>query len=142
MAEVIDWLELEKQARVIITASPDEREMEKTQKILELCRSKPLFLSGQTTLGQLAALSEQADCYFGVDTAPMHIAAAVGVPVVAVFGPTNAKSWGPWTAKQATLSKKCVCQDWAGKYCDWDQVRACLKEVTVAEAKEALERFL
>ena len=38
----------------------------------------------------------EAHLFFGVDSGPMHMAAAVGVPVVALFGPTDERKWGPW----------------------------------------------
>ncbi len=99
MAEVIEWL-ASRGATVIATSSPDRREFEKTRKILSLCgdkaRSSILDLCGKTTLKQLAALSEMSDIFFGVDSAPMHIAAAVGTPVIALFGPSGAFHWGPW----------------------------------------------
>jgi len=53
-------------------------------------------LAGKLTLRQLIAVSSVCDMYFGIDTAPMHIAAALGKPVVALFGPSGAFHWGPW----------------------------------------------
>jgi heptosyltransferase-3 len=44
----------------------------------------------------VAALAARARLFVGVDSAPMHIAAAVGTPVVALFGPSNERVWGPW----------------------------------------------
>lgn len=53
-------------------------------------------LAGKLTLRQLIAVSSVCDIYFGIDTAPMHIAAALGKPVIALFGPSGAFHWGPW----------------------------------------------
>ena len=58
--------------------------------------SRLIDLCGKTNIKQLAAISEVSDLFFGVDSAPMHIAAAVGTPVVALFGPSGAFHWGPW----------------------------------------------
>lgn len=57
----------------------------------------PVDLSGQTDLAALAGLLTNADLFIGADSGVMHIAAAVGVPVVALFGPSNADAWGPWS---------------------------------------------
>ncbi len=99
MAEIIEWL-ASQGATIIVTSSPDKRELEKTRKILSLCGDKArpsiLDLCGKTTLEQLAALSETSNLFFGVDSAPMHIAAAAGTPVVSLFGPSGAFHWGPW----------------------------------------------
>ncbi|BCB97291.1 LPS heptosyltransferase III [Dissulfurispira thermophila] len=102
MAEVIRWL-LDRGNRVIVTSSPDKKEVEKAKKILSLVgnsRSSLLIdLCGKTTIKQLGAISEVSNLFFGVDSAPMHIAAAVGTPVVALFGPSGTFHWGPWDNK-------------------------------------------
>jgi exopolysaccharide biosynthesis WecB/TagA/CpsF family protein len=54
-------------------------------------------LTGKTTLGQLAAVLNRCDLFIGADSGVMHIAAAVGIPIVSVFGPSNASAWSPWT---------------------------------------------
>ena len=61
-------------------------------------------LAGRTSLPQLAALLGQCDLFLGADSGVMHLAAAMGVPVVALFGPSNHLAWGPWTpAGQSTV---------------------------------------
>ncbi len=97
MAEIIRWF-LDRGMRVAVTSSPERDEIEKTRGILSLVgrRQGLVDLCGATTIKQLAALSEIADLFFGVDSAPMHIAASVGTPVVALFGPSGAFNWGPW----------------------------------------------
>ncbi len=97
MAEVINWL-LKNGLVVIVTSSPEERELNKAKKILSMVKnSKNLIdLCGKTTIKQLGAISEKAHLFFGVDSAPMHIAASVGTPVLALFGPSGAFNWGPW----------------------------------------------
>jgi heptosyltransferase-3 len=142
MAEVIDWLQAERGARVVVTTGPVPRERSRAQEIVQLCRTQPLFYDGTLSLSQIAALSAESDVYFGVDTAPMHMAAAVGIPVVALFGPTNALSWGPWTAQKYVLSHLCACNETGKRACDWNQVRACMSAITPEEVKTALDRVL
>jgi heptosyltransferase-3 len=95
MAEVIDYLQ-DKGLKVVITAAPDPKEISHVTSILNLCKEKPLDLSGKLSLTQLACLSSKASLFFGVDTAPMHIAAAVDTPVLALFGASDPRIWGPW----------------------------------------------
>lgn len=142
MAAVIDWLEMEKNVRVVVTSGPEPRERELAQAIVGLCRSKPRFYDGNLSLSQIAALSAESSGYFGVDTAPMHMAAAVGVPVIALFGPTKPLSWGPWTPLGKVLCHPCACNETGSKACDWNLVRACMSAITVTEAQAALEEML
>jgi heptosyltransferase-3 len=95
MAKIIDFL-YEKGQKVVITASPDEKEIKKVNSILGFCKSKPVNLSGKLTLKQVAFVAKKAKLFIGVDTAVMHMAAAVNTPVVAFFGPSGAFNWGPW----------------------------------------------
>lgn len=143
MAAVIDWLQSERNARVVVTTGPAEGERKKAQAIVRLCHTAPVFFDGNLSLGQIAAISAESDGYFGVDTAPMHMAAAVGIPVVALFGPTNPKNWGPWTPLGRVLEKHCVCNEpRSKKKCDWGRTRACLAAITVPEAQTALDEML
>lgn len=95
-AEVIDYLQKEKKIKVILTAAPNENEMKKISNILFHSKTKPLDLSGKITLKELAYLSNLSKLYLGADTAPMHMACALNVPAVALFGKTNPLQWGPW----------------------------------------------
>ncbi len=95
MANIIDFLE-QNGKKVVITASPDKNELKKVESILSHCKSNPLNLSGELTLKEVAYLSSKASLFLGVDTAIMHMAAAVDTPVVAFFGPSGAFNWGPW----------------------------------------------
>ena len=143
MATVIDWLQAERGVRVVVTSGPVDRERETARAILSRCRTKPLYFDGTLSLAQTAALSAESDGYFGVDTAPMHMAAAVGAPVVALFGPTHPQNWGPWTPLGRVLAKPCVCNDPAANTkCDWSRTRACLAAITVPEAQAALDEML
>ena len=53
-------------------------------------------LAGQLSLGQLAQLISGARLFIGPDTSVTHLAAATGVPTLAIFGPSNPVKWGPW----------------------------------------------
>jgi len=56
-----------------------------------------LDLTGRTTLGQLGALLARCHLFVGNDSGVMHLAAAVGTDILALFGPSNHRAWGPWT---------------------------------------------
>jgi heptosyltransferase-3 len=80
----------------VITGAPVKKELDRINKILTLCKTKPINLSGKLTLKHLACLSSRAKLFFGVDTAPMHMAAATNTPVITLFGASYPVVWGPW----------------------------------------------
>lgn len=96
MAQIIDFCQEELQTPVILTASADEMEIKKIEKILSFCKTSPINLSGKLSLKETAALNAKAKMFIGVDTAIMHISAANDIPVLAFFGPSGAFHWGPW----------------------------------------------
>ena len=72
-------------------------------------------LAGTLTLGELAALIAEARLLITVDTGPMHIANAVGTPVVALFGPTDPRGWGPRGPRDIVLQRPVECSPCWGK---------------------------
>jgi len=108
MAEVIRRL-IDNKSKVIVTSSPEKHELEKAQYIISLIDSHQslIDLTGKSTIKQLAAIADASDIFIGVDSAPMHIAAAVGTPVIAIFG-AGIKSWRPWCDRHIVLFKEAV----------------------------------
>jgi len=96
VANIIDYCEQDLGMRVVITAAPNQRELDKLTEILQLCQSSPLNLGGQLSLTQTGALNNRAKLFIGVDTAVMHMSAANDTPTLAFFGPTAPDTWGPW----------------------------------------------
>ena len=90
------WLE-QQGLHVVLTGGPDAAER---AYVGELARAQPAAanLAGSLTLGGTAYVVSQARIYIGPDTVVTHLAAALGVPVVALYGPTDPLKWGPWPA--------------------------------------------
>src|SRR6202023_533309 len=86
--------------QIVITGASDPRERAMVDAILgavnEDVRARVADLTGALSLRELAALTREARAFVGVDSAPMHIAAAMQTPVVALFGPSGDVEWGPW----------------------------------------------
>ncbi len=101
MAAIMDLLHAEG-LRVVLTSGPDEREAARVIAIKSLMKSAPVDLSGMLNLKHLASLSRGARLFFGLDAAPMHIGAATGIPVVALFGPESVFGQGPWNNEAST----------------------------------------
>src|SRR5258706_600263 len=77
---------------VVLTAAPQETAF--IDEILSKAASKPLNLAGRLSLKELGALTARAQLFIGVDSMPMHLAAAMGTPTVALFGPSSEDGWG------------------------------------------------
>ena len=85
---------------VVVTGAPDDRERALVAAVMAALqpatRARVVDLTGALSLPELAALTGSARAFVGVDSAPMHIAAAMGTPAVALFGPSSEHAWGPW----------------------------------------------
>jgi len=92
--EVARWL-IDNGFRVALTGSPDADERAYVNAIAAQLPDA-LNLCGKLTLGGTAALLARAKFYVGPDTAVTHMAAASGVPTIALFGPSDPVKWGPW----------------------------------------------
>lgn len=107
-SEVIDALQ-SRGYQVVLTSGPSKEDLECVNNIANGCRTKPVTeLAGKTTFPELGALIAHAALFIGVDSAPMHIAAAVNTPIVCLFGATNHIFWRPWADNAV--------QFWAGDY--------------------------
>ncbi|WP_422462361.1 putative lipopolysaccharide heptosyltransferase III [Endozoicomonas sp. ALB115] len=96
VAQCIDHLQQKWQKPILLTTSADPKEVSMAQEILAFCKSKPLLLPKQIDLQAYACLVSKACLFFGIDSAPMHIAASTDTPVVALFGGSTPDLWGPW----------------------------------------------
>jgi len=91
---------LAKGRQVVLTGSSGERDQECIASLRRLAEPPRLLdLSGQLDFNQLATLLGNSALYIGPDTSVSHLAAASGVPVIAILGPTNPMRWAPWPAR-------------------------------------------
>jgi heptosyltransferase-3 len=129
--------------RVVLTAAPSEPELELVRAIRALCTAEAIDLSGQLTLKQLAALTGRAKLFVGVDSAPMHIAAAMGTPVVALFGPSGELEWGPWRVPHRVIvSAAHPCRPCGNDGCGGGKVSECLTTLPVERVHAAVRELL
>ena len=86
--------------QVVLTGSAGARDQECIAPLRSLAAAPALLdLSGQLDFNQLVTLFGSAALYIGPDTSVSHLAAATGVPVIAILGPTNPMRWAPWPAQ-------------------------------------------
>jgi heptosyltransferase III len=81
---------------VVLTGSNDPEELAAVRQLLPQLPAGSLSVAGQCALPQVACLLSSARLYVGPDTITTHMAAALGTPTIALFGPSNPVKWGPW----------------------------------------------
>ena len=95
-AKLIDIIQSEYNLSVVLTGGSSSKEKEYNSSIENLSKTKPINLTGEISLEELTTLLRNAKGFIGLDTAPMHMAAACDIPVIALFGPSDPILWGPW----------------------------------------------
>jgi heptosyltransferase-3 len=128
--------------RVVITGAPDAREKSIIGRILADAGAGVTDLSGKLSMRGLAALTARARLFFGVDSAPMHIAAAMGTRVVALFGPSDERAWGPWMVPHRIVFTHHVCRPCNNDGCGGGKVSECLTQLPVERAHSAINELL
>ncbi len=108
--------------------------------ILRHLGTKGIDLTGKTGLLQLAALLERCTLLVTNDTGTMHVAAAVGTPVVALFGSTLPLTTGPWGEGHVVAKKDIPCSPCWKRICPTDH--QCMEQITVDEVEEMVDRKL
>jgi lipopolysaccharide heptosyltransferase II/tetraacyldisaccharide 4'-kinase len=137
-AAVGDILHQEFQARLVLLGGPDDREA--AASVQRLGGGRFLNLAGQTTLRQALAVTSHLQALITNDSGLMHAAAALGTPVVALFGSTNPAATGPFSRRATIIHHHLPCSPCLKRTCSRDY--ACLMDITVAEVAAAARAWL
>ncbi len=122
-AQVIDEVVRRHNAKPLVFGGPSD--VEQCKKVRSLTRSPLMSAVGKTTLKQFAALAERCRVFVTCDTGPMHIAAAMNVPIVAIYRPAESKRITPYGERHVVLPRD-----------------GAAREVEVAEVMEALQELM
>ncbi|MEC4680651.1 MAG: putative lipopolysaccharide heptosyltransferase III [Nitrospirota bacterium] len=125
--------------QVVLVGSEPEQKVAK--EVIQAGQKKFVSLVGKTTLRELAALMKQCRIFVGNDAGPMHMAAAVGCPVVALFGPTDPAVWGPRGKSCHTIYKGLDCRECFYPGCQKGEM-SCMKLISVDEVLQAVKPLL
>lgn len=136
-AEVAERL-LERGYAVVFTGSPADRH--EIELIIGAMAGKVANLAGETSLMTLAALYQKATAVVSTDTGPMHIAAAVGTPLVAIFGATAPWRTGPWGENHVVLRVAMDCSPCLKKSCPKNS--ECMRQISVAMVVAAVNEVV
>ncbi len=129
-AALIDAIHTEHGLRCVLLGSPAERALAETMCAASRCG--PCDLVGRTTLRELAALLARAQVAVSSDSGPMHIAAALRTPVVALFGPTSAQRTGPYSPLARIAVHRVPCAPCLRRTCPLGH-HECLRGLSVAQ---------
>jgi predicted lipopolysaccharide heptosyltransferase III len=137
-AAMADRLASEYDVRIVLTWGPGE--LSQVQEIAGMMK-RPVAILPPTTLGQMGALIKRSACMITNDSGPMHVAASLGVPVVAVYGPTNPVLQGPYGTRSLVIRNDQVpCLGCNLVRCPIDH--PCMKDLSVEQVWEKSSKFL
>jgi lipopolysaccharide heptosyltransferase I len=125
---------------IVLTGGPADVDINKT--ITKTMAQPCLDLTGQSSLKELATLYDLADVVISTDTGPMHIAAAVDTPVVALFGPTAPWRTGPYGSQHTVLRSDRSCSPCFKRKCPREQDKECMDTITVDQVVDAALKIL
>lgn len=140
------WVELlrglleEFDLSVVLTGAPAERA--RAQAITDGLDGRVYNLAGKTSIALLPALLRRARVFLGLDSAGLHIAAAVGTPTVGLYGPSPAAIWAPRGADHTVITKNLPCVPCKDTGCQGGMVSRCLDELGVDEVLPTMRQAL
>ena len=138
-AELIPLLVKDFGLKVVLVG--DKSDAEISGYIKESCGVPVLDFTGKTSLKQLAALLKRSRLLITNDSATLHLASYLNIPVAAVFGPTNEKKYGPWAASSGVAQKFIYCRPCEKAYCKSGTLK-CLDIIKVGDVLLEVKRLL
>ncbi len=141
-ADVADTLSEQLEAPVVLTGG--DHELATARNIAGLMKKRAIVMAGDTRIGQLAVLFGRAKVVLGVDSGPLHLAAAVGTPTVTLYGPADPAEFGTWGSPQKHYilttpigCRPCRILDWQS---DPPEYHPCVRDITVGQVLDSARR--
>jgi heptosyltransferase-2 len=126
-AEFVSRLQKEYGATCVFFGSPEERAL--ADEVLALAGVPAISTAGRTSLSEFMQLIQGCDLFVTNDTGTMHVAAGLGVPTVAIFGPTNEKETRPLGSSVELVTGQAYCRPCKLRHCPIDH--RCMTSVSV-----------
>jgi heptosyltransferase-2 len=137
-AKAINQLLKKRKAEVILFGTPAEAQV--SAAIRARLDQPALDLTGATQIAELPALLSRCTAFLGNDSGAMHVAAAVGLPVVAVFGPTDPEGTAPVTPHSIIVQEKPYCSPCFLRRCPTDH--RCMTAIAPERVSEGIVKAL
>jgi heptosyltransferase-2 len=138
-AEVANWFIKDTGGSVIIFSGKNEVDI--AQEINKYIPDNKLFLAGKTSLREFITLVSECDVFITNDSGPMHVAYAVGTPLVAIFGSTSPELTGPAGNENVVLKADFECSPCFERDCKKQDMR-CMLAITSEEVFYSVKRLL
>ena len=133
-AELADRLTSQHGCQVLIGGS--DQDIDVARQIQQMATSNPVIMAGRTTIKQFAAIAKKSALFVGSDSGAMHVASAVGTSVVALFGPSSPREWGPRGGPVEVIYKEIDCRSCFHPTCTRGEEN-CMKLISVEEVMAA-----
>jgi heptosyltransferase-2 len=137
-AETANRLAEQADADIVLFGTAGEAAV--TSAIAQRLRKPAIDLTGKTTIAELPGALSQCHLFIGNDSGVMHVAAAVGLPVVGIFGPTDPFGTGPMTPRRAIVQEKPYCSPCFLRRCPTDH--RCMTAIAVEAVEAAAKPWL
>lgn len=137
-SELVRRLAGEMGAEVILAGDKADRLI--ANDIIAAAKKEVTNLTGETSLGRLAAILKRTNLLITNDSAPLHLGAAIGVQVLALFGPTDPRLYGPTGRNDRVIRKKLHCSPCEKAQCEFEH--ECMKAITADEVFESAKEML
>ncbi len=134
-SELADRLVQEKKAVIIFSGSSDDRTL--NRRVTKMMRQNAYNWAGEMSLKELAALAMLSDLFITTDTGPMHIAAAAGAKVLALFGPTAPWRTGPYGSGHIVVRTGIACSPCFKRKCEKNI--ECMQGIDVSDVMSRIE---
>ncbi len=136
-AEISDLLSDKYGAKIIIFGGKNDIGL--ANEIYSLMKKKPIIATGQTTIGQLIALLEKCNMFITTDSGPMHIAGALEIPMIVLFGPGDDVLSRPYGNKFKIIKKAVSCSPCYKEECESME---CMKGISVEDVLGVAENMI
>ncbi|GAB6137353.1 glycosyltransferase N-terminal domain-containing protein [Halanaerobaculum tunisiense] len=134
-AQLADRLSQELDCTVLFTGGPSDKQ--KIAQIQAKMKSNAYNLAGKTSLKETAYLYQQAQLFVGGDTGPLHLAVAMDLTAIALMGPTNPQTHGPYGDEHIVIQPDIECKNCWERECPKD-AHKCMESITVEEVFQAV----
>ena len=138
-AQLLDKLQEEFQSKIILLGDNDD--LASNRYISEHSKARLVDLTAKTSITQLACLLKKVKLLITNDSAILHLASYLNVPIAAVFGPTNEIKYGPWSENSIAIKKEILCRPCENAQCRFGHLK-CMQLISVDDVSRAVKNML